>query len=207
MLREAADQLLRIGHPEGLSWICSHDSAPENLLLELCDRGMFLDELGHRKGPRRLLERLAEKHCYPEAIITLAVDLYTDANESPESLADFLGHHAECGWMLEMLAVLDPAPAAKADAFLATARNHPDAERILALAESHRLEREAETSADPLAVERLHATSDPRVWRALASNQWVPRHLLEELAGVTGIRGAAEIRERARRNLAMHKDS
>ena len=37
------------------------------------------------------LERLAEQYRYPEAVITLASDLYTDPNESTDSFAGFLG--------------------------------------------------------------------------------------------------------------------
>jgi len=203
MLRNVAHQLLHTGRLDDLPWICTHDSAPDDLLLELCDLGLYLDELGHRSGPRQLLERLADQHHYPEAIITLASNLYLDPNEPTDSFAAFISRHADSGWTLESLARLEPSSAAKADAFLTAVKNHPDAKRILQVVESRRFESEAETATDPTAIERLYATRDPRVWRALSGNRSVPRDVLEQLASVTGVSNAADIRDRARRNIAM----
>jgi hypothetical protein len=202
MVRNAGHQLLQSQRLDALPWFCTHESAPEDFLLELCDLGLYLHELGHRKGPRKLLERLADQHHYPEAILTLAKNFYSDPNESTVSFASFLARHADCRWMFESLARLEPSSSAKADAFLAAARNRPDAAQILQMVESHRFESEAETATDPAVIERLYATNDPRVWRALASNRSVPRHLLEQLTSVAGVRSAAEIRDRARRNIA-----
>jgi hypothetical protein len=203
MLRDAAHQSRQAGHWEELSWICTHESAPVDLLLELCDLGLCLDELGHRRGPRELLERMAEEHHYPEAIITLATKLYTDPNESTDSFAKFLARFADDAWLLESLARLESSSREKADAFLSVAGNHPDATLILHLVETRRYESEAETSTDPTAIERLFATNEPRVLRALANNRSVPRHLLEQLASVRGLAHAAEIRDCACRNLAL----
>jgi hypothetical protein len=202
LVRNAGHQLLQSHRLEDLPWICTHGSAPTDLLLELCDLGLYLNELGHRRGPRELLERLAERHHYPEAIITLAADLYTDPNESAESFANFLVRFADDTWMLESLARRDPSSQEKADAFLSVVRNHPGATLILHLIEARRDESAAESSTDVTAIERLFATNEPRVLRALADNRSVPRHLLEQLASVRGIAKAAEIRNCARRNLA-----
>jgi hypothetical protein len=62
LIRDAARQHLEAGKSEGLRWLCSHPDAPDDVLLEICDRGLYLDDLGHRRGPRRLLEKLADEH-------------------------------------------------------------------------------------------------------------------------------------------------
>jgi hypothetical protein len=203
MLRNVAHQFLQAGRSDELSWICAHDFAPEDLLLELCDLGLCFMELGHRSGPRKLLERMADEHHYPEAIITLASKLYLDPDESTDSFAMHLGQHAESGWMFESLVRLEPTSAEKAKVFLSAIRSHPEAVRLLHLAEVRRFESAAAVATDSAEIECLFATNEPRVWRVLASNRSVPCHLLEQLASVTGIRNAADIRDRARRTLTM----
>jgi hypothetical protein len=48
-----------------------HPNVPEDVLIGFCERGEFIQTLGHRAGPRSLLVRVAELHGYPEAIISL----------------------------------------------------------------------------------------------------------------------------------------
>jgi hypothetical protein len=67
-----------------------HPDVPEDVLVQLADEDRFISTLGHRAGPRRLLEALAEKHRYPEAITTLALHYYGTEEESPESFRAFL---------------------------------------------------------------------------------------------------------------------
>ena len=35
-----------------LRWLLTHPQAPEETLLRLCEQGLYLDDLGHRQGPR-----------------------------------------------------------------------------------------------------------------------------------------------------------
>jgi hypothetical protein len=190
---------------DDLRWLLSHDSAPEDLLLELCERGLCIDELGHRKGPRRLLEKLADEHHYPEAIITLAAKLYADPAESDDSFRSFVQQHFDCAWMLESLSHLDPSSAKKEVAYLAVAGKHPDQLRFTQLQEARLLEKEAKTTIDAEAIDRLFKTREPQAWRGLANNPAVPTDMLAELASVKGLRYAREIRDRAKRNLAARK--
>src|SRR5436305_225704 len=81
LIRAAVRQHLAKKDAEGLRWLCSHHDTPEDVLLEICDHGLCLDELGHRRGPRRLVEKMADDHHYPEAIISLALELYVSASE------------------------------------------------------------------------------------------------------------------------------
>lgn len=62
--READDTLLAL---------LFHPDIPEDVLLRLAGAGRFITVLGHRGGPRRLLEVLAEQHRQAEAITTLAL--------------------------------------------------------------------------------------------------------------------------------------
>ncbi len=75
-LRQVIEALRREDSLEALQWILYHPSVPEDLLLELAAQGQCIVALGHRAGPRELLERLAAEHRYSEAITTLALNYY-----------------------------------------------------------------------------------------------------------------------------------
>jgi hypothetical protein len=208
MIRNAAHQQLDNNvDDDDLPWLVSQESAPEDLLLELCDRGLYIDDLGHRKGPRRLLEKLADEHNYPEAILTLAKKLYTDSAESDDSFVSYVRRHADSGWMLESLSYLKPSSAEKETAYIDVANSHSDRSRFEQIREARRLEEESTTTNDTAAIERLFATREPRVWRALANNPAVSIAILSGLSKASGIKYAAEIRDLAQRNLSARKDA
>lgn len=75
-----------------------HSNMPDDLLIDLCNRGMFISQMGHRRGPRVLLEHIAEQHSYPEAITTLALFHYKD--EPLDKFVAFVEKHKNC-WMLQ----------------------------------------------------------------------------------------------------------
>ncbi|MBI3463753.1 MAG: hypothetical protein HY000_11955 [Planctomycetes bacterium] len=202
LIREAAHQHLASGQVEQLQWLCAHPEAPEDLLPELCDRGICLDELGHRSGPRKLLERLAERFGYDEAINTLAVQLYTDAEVPADAFVRFIEQYRDRGWMLETLAHQVPSSQEKAQAFCSVAAGHPDGQHFLELRNVKLQELEAQSATAPAEIDRLFASGEPRVWRALAGNPNVSTNILEQLASTTGIRLARQIRTDARANLA-----
>ena len=201
LIRDAADQLLRKEDYELLSWICSHPATPEDLLLDFCDRGICLDDLGHRTGPRKLLERMAAVHRYPEAIVTLATELFTNAGESARAFETFANEHADCDWMLESLARRPASSLEKEALFETIVRGRPGAARILRIREVYRWKSTARQTTDPKEIQRLYETGEPDVLRALAGNQATPRSLLESLAAVKNVKNAADIRNRARRRL------
>lgn len=85
------------GH-ELLEPLVFHPNMPDDLLLELCDQGKFTTQLGHRRGPRELLEKMAEKYGYDESITTLALFHYKD--EPLETFERFVEKYKNC-WMLQ----------------------------------------------------------------------------------------------------------
>ena len=80
------------------------EDLPTEYLLDLAERGLFINELGHRRRPRELVERMARVHRYPEAILTLGQILFEDPNTSAESFAAFIDEHADDAWLATHLA-------------------------------------------------------------------------------------------------------
>lgn len=95
-----------------------HPEMPEDLLLAFCERGAFIATLGHRSGPRTLLARVAELHAYPEAIVSLGLDLFQDPAVPVPEFAAFMGTYGRdaetSAWMLRCLAEVDASDPAKA---------------------------------------------------------------------------------------------
>jgi hypothetical protein len=106
-LRRALAHAIAAGDEDLARPLAEHPAMPEDALLDLCERGLCLGELGHRAGPRRLLERMASLHAYPEAILTLALDLYRDPGEPLDAFAAHARAHATHAWMLRALAEVD----------------------------------------------------------------------------------------------------
>jgi uncharacterized protein (DUF1778 family) len=71
--------------------LLSNPHTPEDALWAAYRRGEGITPLGHRRGPRALLEALAEEHDYSEAITTLA--LYHYANEDDDAFRRFVERH------------------------------------------------------------------------------------------------------------------
>ncbi len=68
-----------------------HAKMPVDVLLRLATEGRHLASIAHRRGtPREVLEVLAEKHRYPEAITTLAIDHYGASNAKAKPFLDFI---------------------------------------------------------------------------------------------------------------------
>jgi tetratricopeptide (TPR) repeat protein len=72
-----------------------HPGMSDATLFLLYERRCCLSYLGHRAGPRSLLERIAAEHRYSEAITTLALRYYNKLDYSAEAFADFLREHAD----------------------------------------------------------------------------------------------------------------
>lgn len=201
-IRNAVHQELAAGRHERLAWFGSHPDTPDDVLLELCDLGLCLDELWHRSGPRALLQRLASRHRYSEAVLTLATDLYTSPTESAADFEAFANEHADNRWLLETLARLSGSCAEKRDALRTIIARHGDASRLLKLMDIGDQSRHAAVATDEAELRRLFATREPAIWRALVSNPAVPRDVLTQLAGVKDMPLAREIRNRAAEKLA-----
>ncbi len=202
LIRNAVHQHLVAGNLEAVRWFCQHSETPEDVLLELCDRGICLDELGHRRGPRKLLEKLAEEHRYPEAVLSLAIELFESAAEPAADFADFISRHADNAWMLETLACRGAASSGeKETAFLRAIAGQPREQDFQEMRKTCALAERAKSTNDAAEMDRLYSAAEPRIWLALAANPEAPRDLLSKLAAIEGVKNAREIRRLARQNL------
>ncbi|MET9610160.1 hypothetical protein ABZZ17_34655 [Streptomyces sp. NPDC006512] len=118
-LRQIVETVVREGHEELGRGFVHHPDISGEYLLELCDRGVLTDALGHRAGPRGLLVRMCEVHRYPEAVLTLGLELYRDPAVPPDEFAAFVRQYGGVsrGWLLRALAETDPDPALKLTAY------------------------------------------------------------------------------------------
>ena len=189
-------------HDEQLCWFLAHPFAPESVLLDFCDRGEFLTELGHRKGPLSLLERLAERG-QREAILSLGLAYYQDPAHDRETFEGFLGRYGKDTWLLETLARAQTVSEEK-KAALTVYVNSTGVfrEPFEEIERSTRLASLAAEVTDPEALQQLHASGDPNVLRQIAANPATPEELLRQLADLKGIKHAVEIRTLARGNLS-----
>lgn len=201
LLRDAVRHEIAARHEECLRWFCTHPAMPDDLLLEIYYSGLCLDELGHRQGPRALLEKLANEANYPEAILTLAIQLYTDFNASTEEFSRFVNQHADHFWMLDTLVRRSASSAEKEAVLEDTIAAHPEADHLKQVLQVNRWARRAAQTDDREEMEQLFATGEPAIWLALAGNQATPRRLMEQLADVKDVRLARRIRNRAREAL------
>lgn len=117
MLRRIVELLVEEGDAEWASEFVAHRDMPEDVLLSLCDRGLCIEALGHLRGPRSVIEHVVARHRYPEAILTLALDLYRDAEVSLEDFTAHVEAHADVTWMLRALAEIDASDEAKEAAY------------------------------------------------------------------------------------------
>src|SRR5438105_2169417 len=103
LVRDAGIQHFRRHELTGLRWLLTHPAASddlEDLLILACQYPEFRNEIGHRSGPQRVLELLADAYDHPEAILTLGIDLYESPRHGPRKFAEFLKRHRETGWLL-----------------------------------------------------------------------------------------------------------
>lgn len=100
-LRRVFQEVLKSSAPpehELLGPLIFNENMPDDLLMELCEQGKFISQLSHRRGPKALLEKIAEKYNSDEAITSLA--LYYYKNESLEDFVNFVQKYKHC-WMLQ----------------------------------------------------------------------------------------------------------
>jgi hypothetical protein len=81
------------GYDDLLDPLLSNPGTPHEALWAAYRQGRGIDALGHRRGPRALLEALAEEHGYSEAITSLA--LYHYAAEDDAFFRAFVERHQE----------------------------------------------------------------------------------------------------------------
>lgn len=123
---EDADQLgaaihALLGGPERhdghlLDPLLSNPVTPADALWAAYRQGRGIGALGHRRGPRALLEALAEEHRYSEAITTLA--LYHYAGEEDAFFRAFVERH-RADFMLRYNLAHSPVVSAERRALIA----------------------------------------------------------------------------------------
>ncbi|MEZ4461472.1 MAG: hypothetical protein R3E66_17485 [bacterium] len=87
----------------------------DETLMRLAQNPFYTTPLGHRSGPRELLEFLAELYAYPEAVTTLALNYYGVPQASAKPFAEFLERYKDIEMLEHNLLNarnLDPAKAA-----------------------------------------------------------------------------------------------
>lgn len=201
-VRDVTHVLVEHEPTEALRALAADPRTPEDILLELSQRPELRDDLGHRKGPRRLLESLANSYRHPEATITVAIDLYTAPNESLEAFQAFIDRHGDNTWMLESLIRCESSTPEKEQALIDAIARHPEAPRLQRVVEIARLEAEAAVTSSPKRIEELFRTNDRAVWRRLAANPNASPEVLRELAMVRNGPLAKEIRATAQSQLS-----
>ncbi len=82
-----------------LSSLIWKESFPTELLLDLARQERFLGALGHRVGPRELLEHLAFVHDFSEAITTLALDYFGQEETPIAEFESFVRQYHHCHMM------------------------------------------------------------------------------------------------------------
>jgi hypothetical protein len=180
-----------------LRWLLTHPQAPEESLLRLCEQGLYLDDLGHRQGPRSLLEMLAFRYHYPEAVLTLGKQIYSDAAEPASVLHEFLRQQLDQNWLFESLARETASSPEKEQVFIHVAQQLPVWEVVKDVLALRREESRATSAVDAADIERMYHLRQPSILRALARNPHTPESILKELCTVKEIKHAREIRNAA----------
>lgn len=75
----------------------------DEILMGLSDDPKIVDQLGHRKGPLKLLWKIAREHEIPEAILTIGNSYYCDPEISSETFGDFIKQFVHVEWLMRSL--------------------------------------------------------------------------------------------------------
>jgi len=202
LIRAAGYRHAREGNVEALRRLCAHPQAPEDFLLAVCHLPECQDVLGHRPLPPRVLEVLAEMYQYPEAIITLGKQLYEDPETSITRFRSYLEGHTENGWLYRSLAHERASQAEKEQVLLDVSANTEWGETVRQIMELRLRVAEAEKAADDSKLRQLFQSNEPAVLLALASNPHTPGEILQQLATVSRVKFARQIRNAAQEQLS-----
>lgn len=192
LVRRAVEYHLAEKREDRLSWLLTHPSLTEGVMTDL------LDELGHQTGLPKLLDFLAEKYRYPEAVLTIAKHLYTSPDAPTADFQAFLSKHADNEWMLKSLAHLAASTAKKEEELIAVLKNHAAIyDYFIGVQRSLQRQKCAREATSAETMRALFETGEPAAFRGLALNPLTPESMLRDLARTQGIKGAREIRELA----------
>ena len=205
VLKDVVKFQYKEGNGPYLHWLCSCEGASEEVLIELSQFEEFRSQLGHRSGPRRLLEVLADKYDYDEAILTLGRTLFMSPGESLAVFEQFLTRHRLHEWLLQTLAYLQASSPQKDAAYQEAVVQHPSSDRLTRIRQVVDLQQRAREASDPSEIQELYDSGESSVWLALAGNPHVPAAVLENFAVVKEVKHANAIRHAARQTLAERK--
>ncbi len=178
---------------------------PPPIAYDLLERRIAFDILGHSRQVDEIQWKLAEVH--DEALLTLAIDLYTLPQYSLAAMQTVLTKFRDnwaYRWMLDTLAHLYEASSPeKEQAYLAAATAHPDAERLLSAHHLKQQQLQARSATlTPELAEALFLTGIPSVLERLASNPQTPEAVLRKLMEPQATRRERRIGAFARQTLA-----
>jgi hypothetical protein len=204
LLNEMRQQHHDQSHGSVFPLLVSRSDMPDEVLRQFLEAGLFKDELGHRTGPRWLVERMAEQFKYPEAILTLFNAAYTNPEEPCEQFESLLDRFkGEFPWIMNSLAYLLPSCKEKKEVFMRRLR--ADQDELRHLCETTEAEARAKETTDPAEIEQLLALQEPRVLRALADNPSTPDNILKTLVEYHGGPLSRVIRSLAINNLQSRR--
>ena len=207
LLVEIALRRHHADHPGELpSWLVGNPELSEAQLVGLVKESEIdLDELGHRQDSAALLELLANRFRYPEAVLTLGKRYYADTCVSAVKFASFLQLHKENEWLLESLARENPSSHEKYLSYTEALKRYPDIQNdLIRIQLSRKRQMEASEATTEAEIRNLYGTGDPAVLRALAANSHTPIDLLRTMESMHGVKFAREIRTLACDTLARH---
>ena len=202
---EPADIEAEVKHSGHLpSWLISHPALIASHLVDLVNNGdVDVSDCGHRRDSGELLELLADRFRYPEAILTVGKRYYTDPGSSADVFASFLQRHQDNEWFLQSLAREDPSSQEKYLVYTEALTKCPDVQNdVINIQLSRKRQQDATTATVESEIRRLFESGDSAVMRVLAANPHTPVDLLRSMESLHGIKFAREIRNMARSTLA-----
>lgn len=110
-LEQMVELLLHVDRQDHvLDWLVFHPALPERCLYRLLDLGRCVHNLGHRRGPEKLLIQVASEHPeVQEAVLTLALLHYGPDPERGDRFLEFVREHLHLQWLRDSLRKSDLA--------------------------------------------------------------------------------------------------
>jgi hypothetical protein len=204
LLRRTAAQLMAARNWQALEWICAHPLTPEDVLLQLAKLPVdtLRSVLGHRSGPRALLEHMANQQGYLEAVLTLALQYYRDGGVLAVEFRSFLDRHRENYSILKTLLYELEADNPKNAVVEEACRRHSNADDLYQLQARLSTIQCAKHCSEEMQIRNLYGSGDPQVLVALAENPSTPVDLLEQMVRLERTPNAGRIRHAAKLNLS-----
>ncbi|MGO4543486.1 hypothetical protein AB4Z29_01620 [Paenibacillus sp. 2TAB23] len=177
---------------------------PQPIVMDLIDRKIALVAIGHTRQEHQVMWRLAE--LVDEALLTLAIDMYTIESFEIDSMASLLNKFSGNRWMLETLIFKKPSSLEKRSLLESAIQQNShsvDLQRLMIVLDHAELASRSELTNEQFYF--LFETNEPKVWLSLSQNVNTPEAILNKLLGVANIKNAKQIRHAARASLAKQK--